>query len=100
MPAPFRFIIWFVVALGTTIGIDALGQLVPASAFKTYLMLGSQVICNLALGWRFGLIHFRTKPGIALSGLVTVLAFAMQLIVIGLAIIITLLSGCFDACPR
>jgi hypothetical protein len=97
MPISLRFVIWFLLAPLVALGVSSFGYLLPAGAYKFYLSITLQVVCNLLLGWLFGLIRFRSGDEIGISVLVIILAVLMPAILIVLAIISTLFCG-IDAC--
>jgi hypothetical protein len=90
MPTPFRFVIWFFLALGVTFGIDLLGRFLGQSAYKFDILITLQAACNVLLGLPFGLFRFQTLGQIGVSLLVAIFAIAMQYILITLAIVFTI----------
>ena|ERR1700761_5512690 len=97
MRTSLRFLVWLGSTLVLTLGVDALGYLLPAGDLKFDLLFALQVGGNLVTAWLFGLIRFRNTGGIGLSVLVVVLALLMPAIFVVLAIVSTLLCG-IDAC--
>ena len=97
MPTASRFVIWLVSTLPVTLAVDALGYLLPAGGLKFNLLMALQIVCNLVLGWLFGLIRFQNPSEIGISIMVIVFAFAMPAILLLLAIASTVFCG-IDAC--
>jgi hypothetical protein len=97
MRTPIRFVFWLFLALPVALGVASSGYFLPASAIKIYLIMASQIACDLIMAWLFGLIRFRNQSEIGTSILVIIFALAMPAILIVLAIVSTLFCG-IDAC--
>jgi hypothetical protein len=97
MRTPIRFVFWLILALPVALGVASSGYFLPASAIKIYLIMASQIACDLLMAWLFGLIRFRNQSEIGTSILVIIFGLAMPAILIALAIVSTLFCG-IDAC--
>jgi hypothetical protein len=98
MTTPWRFVLWVVLAPPVAFGFDAFGFLLPAGALKFDLLIALQIVCNLFLGWFFGLLRFERNE-IGPSILVIIFAFLMPAILLLIAIVSALFCG-IDACSR
>src|ERR1700761_7265841 len=99
MSKPLRFASWLGSTLPVALGVDALGYLLPASGLKFNLLMALQALCNVVVGWLFGMIRFQNAPEIGVSILVIILALAMPAILLVVAIASTLFCG-IDACGQ